>query len=255
MPSGGSGGATPQGCDPAQSKQTREVVAKAIDGLFLKKDASAVDQYWADPYLQHNPIAKSGLSTFKSLIGGFVTSGSFNYELFLTLGECDLGVVYGRYSQTGVIFDMFRVKDGKIMEHWDSENGASESTGIVPLAETADASRNHQRFLDFANQVLIPGDYAKAGDFLSESFTEHHGGKATGLEAFENFVEADGVTYTKVHHVIADGNYVFAISEGKRGGSSFGFYDLFRVEGGKFVEHWDARRSVPSSTMSGLPIF
>ena len=58
-----------------------------------------------------------------------------------------------------------------------------------------------------------------------------------------------------MHHLIVDGNYVFAVSEGKRGAAGFGFYDLFRLEGGKVAEHWDARRSIPSSTTSGLPIF
>jgi predicted SnoaL-like aldol condensation-catalyzing enzyme len=58
-----------------------------------------------------------------------------------------------------------------------------------------------------------------------------------------------------VHHVIADGNLVFTLSEGKLGGSAYAFYDLFRVEAGAIVEHWDSRRKVPASTASGLGIF
>ncbi|AUX46458.1 uncharacterized protein SOCE26_079640 [Sorangium cellulosum] len=30
---------------------------------------------------------------------------------------------------------------------------------------------------------------------------------------------------------------------------------MFRVDSGKIVEHWDSRRTVPGSTMSGLGIF
>ena len=105
------------------------------------KDATAIDRYWADPYLQHNPIARSGVATFKSLIGGLVMGASFSYQHLLTLADCDLAVVYGRYAQTGVIFDMFRLRDGKIMEHWDSESGASESSGLDPH----DAGRPHRQ--------------------------------------------------------------------------------------------------------------
>lgn len=51
------------------------------------------------------------------------------------------------------------------------------------------------------------------------------------------------------------GNFVFVLSEGTRRGSAMGFYDLYRLADGNLAEHWDSARSVPSSTMSGLPIF
>ncbi|AUX43401.1 uncharacterized protein SOCE26_048490 [Sorangium cellulosum] len=59
---------------------------------------------------------------------GIVSSSSFSYQRLRTFAECDLVVVQGRYSGTGVIFDMFRVKDEKIMEHWDSRRVVPGST-------------------------------------------------------------------------------------------------------------------------------
>jgi hypothetical protein len=61
------------------------------------------------------------------------------------------------------------------------------------------------------------------------------------------------VAYSKVQHVIADGDFVFALSEGKRGSENFWFYDLFRVR-----ERQTGRAlglAVPASTASGLAIF
>lgn len=232
------------------------LVAKAIDELFIQKDITAVDRYWSDPYYQHNPIAKSGVATFKSLMGSVVSSSSFSYQRYIALAECDLGVVYGRYSQTGAIFDMFRVRDGKIMEHWDSDSNSSAGAITVPaLNESAPRAESRALFLDFAAKVLVGGDRTQASTFLSASYSEHHGSGGTGPSALTSWLTSENVTYVKVHHLIADGNYVFALSEGKRGSTAFGFYDLFRVDGGKLVEHWDARRQVPSSTMSGLGIF
>jgi predicted SnoaL-like aldol condensation-catalyzing enzyme len=253
--SAGDGGASAK-CDASVSRSNRELVSKAIDQLFFEKDIAAVDRYWADPYYQHNPIAKSGVSTFKSLMGSLVSSSSFSYQRLLTLAECDLVVVYGRYSQTGVIFDMFRVRDAKIMEHWDSDtNQASESSDLDAFDESAPTSENRALFANFSEVVLLGGQRARASEFSSASYTEHHGAPASGAGALTAYLEAENVSYTKVHHVIVDGNYVFALSEGKRGTAEFGFYDLFRVEAGKLAEHWDSRRSVPSSTMSGLGIF
>ena len=48
---------------------------------------------------------------------------------------------------------------------------------------------------------------------------------------------------------------MFTLSEGKLGSAGYGFYDLFRLDAGAIVEHWDSRRAVPASSMSGLAIF
>jgi predicted SnoaL-like aldol condensation-catalyzing enzyme len=109
--------------------------------------------------------------------------------------------------------------------------------------------------LSFSEAILLGGEPERASDLLSATYVEHHGTGATGPTAFAAFLEAESVSYARVHHVIADGNYVFALSEGARGAVDYGFYDLFRVEAGRLAEHWDSRRAVPSSTMSGLGIF
>ncbi|WP_437865901.1 nuclear transport factor 2 family protein [Sorangium sp. So ce363] len=254
---GGSGaGGSGSRCDPEESRANKALVAQAIDALFVQKDVSAIDRYWADPYLQHNPIATSGVATLKNLMRGIVTSGSFSYQRLRTFGECDLVVVQGRYSQTGVIFDMFRVKDDRIMEHWDSDsNQASATDGPKDVEDEALTGQNRAHVLSFIDAVLIGGAHARASEFLGASYVEHRDTDASGPAALVEYVKDEGISYVKVHHVIADGNFVFTLSEGKRNNAAFGFYDLFRVEGGDIVEHWDSRRSVPNSTMSGLPIF
>ena len=46
--------------------------------------------------------------------------------------------------------------------------------------------------------------------------------------------------FEKTHKILAEGNFVLTISEGKFGkGEPTSFYDLFRLEDGKIVEHWD----------------
>jgi predicted SnoaL-like aldol condensation-catalyzing enzyme len=242
---------------PALRSSVARIVAwrpRRFEELFIDKDLGAIDRYWAEPYSQHNPIAKSGVMTFRSLMSGLVSSAQFKYELYLALADCDLAVVYGRYSQTGTIFDMFRIKNGKLMEHWDSESsvGAAAASLDGLFVERANVQEARALFSAFA-EPLLAGDAARAEGFLSASFVEHGG--ATGPSAFTALLRTDTISYTKVHHVIVDGNFVFALSEGKRGAEPHGFYDLFRVEAGKLAEHWSARRKVPASTASGLGIF
>ena len=50
----------------------------------------------------------------------------------------------------------------------------------------------------------------------------------------------------KTHRIIAEGNFVVFHSEGEWGGKPQSFFDLFRVEDGKIVEHWDVIQEIPS---------
>ena len=52
------------------------------------------------------------------------------------------------------------------------------------------------------------------------------------------------MVYTTNHKVLGEGNFVLSISEGSFAGKATSFYDLFRVENGKIVEHWDVMESI-----------
>jgi predicted SnoaL-like aldol condensation-catalyzing enzyme len=135
-----------------------------------------------------------------------------------------------------VIFDLFRVKEGKLVEHWDSDsNQASDAGGATEPMNPEQTGANRSVVLAYLEQ--------QASHYLASDYVDHRAATASTL------------TYTKVHHVVADGSLVFALSEGTLDGKPYGFYDLFRLEGGKLAEHWDSRRAVPAMTASGLGIF
>ena len=52
--------------------------------------------------------------------------------------------------------------------------------------------------------------------------------------------------YDTVHQVLAQGNFVLAVSEGTFGGAATSYYDLWRVENGKIAEHWDVMETIAS---------
>jgi predicted SnoaL-like aldol condensation-catalyzing enzyme len=45
--------------------------------------------------------------------------------------------------------------------------------------------------------------------------------------------------FTRNHMILNERNFVLSVSEGRYSGDYVSFYDLFRMENGKFVEHWD----------------
>ena len=52
------------------------------------------------------------------------------------------------------------------------------------------------------------------------------------------------MVYDEVHMVLAQGNFVLAVSEGTFGGAPTSYYDLWRVENGKIAEHWDVMETI-----------
>lgn len=218
--------------------------------LFIETDATAFTEFWADPYLQHNPIADSGVDVFWGFFESQVAAGNPLYDMELVIGECDLVLFHGSWG-TGAMFDMLRIEAGKIVEHWDAP-----SSGLGGTTTTGDSSLsaiNKQFVLDFTD-LLIAGDATAASSSLSDSFTSHNGELGGGGSSFVTWWEGRDVTYTKVHHVIADGEFVFTMTEGMDGSQGYGFYDLYRVVAGEITEHWDGGRRMEDG-VSGLGIF
>ena len=50
--------------------------------------------------------------------------------------------------------------------------------------------------------------------------------------------------YTKTRQLLAQGNFVLAVSEGTFGGAPTSYYDLWRLENGKIAEHWDVMETI-----------
>lgn len=62
------------------------------------------------------------------------------------------------------------------------------------------------------------------------------------------------MAYTQSPLVVAEGNFVLVGSEGTFGGQATAFFDLFRLEEGRIVEHWDVIADIPSGDLpAGYP--
>jgi predicted SnoaL-like aldol condensation-catalyzing enzyme len=99
--------------------------------------------------------------------------------------------------------------------------------------------------------VLMGKAPERITDYIStEGYAQHNPAIADDLQglttALEDMAE-QGITmrYDTLHQVIGEGNFVLAMSEGEFAGEPTAFYDLFRVENGKVVEHWDVLQTIP----------
>jgi predicted SnoaL-like aldol condensation-catalyzing enzyme len=78
-----------------------------------------------------------------------------------------------------------------------------------------------------------------------------------GLSAAMEAMAKQGVSfkYHQVQQLIAEGNFVLALSKGEFGGQTTQFLDLFRLEKGKMVEHWDVIQDTSTNVPHSNSIF
>ena len=116
----------------------KALISKVMQAVFVRRDSSVVQQHFAKDYVQHNPMIPNGRDAIPSLMSR-LTAG-FLYEPGMIIAEGELVMIHGRYTGWGpkpmVAVDIFRVVDGKLVEHWDvlqEEIPASASANGNPM--------------------------------------------------------------------------------------------------------------------------
>ena len=102
------------------TRSNKAIVLEVLRRAFIDRDPTVVEQLFDTNYKQHNPQIPDGPSAIAKLIP---TLTALKYEPGMTVAEGDLVMVHGRYTGWGpkpmVAVDIFRVKDGRVVEHWD----------------------------------------------------------------------------------------------------------------------------------------
>lgn len=158
-----------------------------------------------------------------------------------------------------VAFDIFRFDaEGKIAEHWDNlaakadpnPSGHTQIDNVAPVKDLDKTEANRELVKNFLYDVMQGNNPQKTPDYFDgDAYIQHNTGIADGLSglgaALAALAEAGiQMIYTTVHQVLAQGDYVLAVSEGTFGGAPTSYYDLWRVENGKIAEHWDVMETI-----------
>jgi len=134
-------GAAPSAAEvgPAQQEVNRQVVLAFYQKGLNEKDVDGALAYVGKSYVQHNPNAGDGSEGFRKFVG-------FLREKFPnSRGEIKRSFVDGDYvilhvhvvrepgTRGNAVVDIFKLENGKIIEHWDvvqpiPENPANSNT-------------------------------------------------------------------------------------------------------------------------------
>ena len=103
-------------------EKNKELVLKAFDTLFNKRDYAAAERYWSPNYIQHSAHIEPGRDGLFKLIKSIPPT--LKYEPGTIVAEKDSVIVHGRFSGMGlpvnwIAADIVRIKDDVLVEHWD----------------------------------------------------------------------------------------------------------------------------------------
>ena len=103
-------------------EKNKELVLKAFDTLFNKRDYAAAEKFWSPRYIQHSAYIEPGRDGLFKLIKSIPPT--LKYEPGTIVAEGDFVIVHGRFSGFGqpvnwIAADIVRIKNGVLVEHWD----------------------------------------------------------------------------------------------------------------------------------------
>jgi predicted SnoaL-like aldol condensation-catalyzing enzyme len=117
----------------AQQEQNKRIVTEFYDKALNQKDFDAAATYFGPHYIQHNPTARDGIEGFKAFIQllreKFPNSHSEIKHAYADGDYVILHVHAVREPGTRglAIVDIFRLVNGKIVEHWDVRQDIPET--------------------------------------------------------------------------------------------------------------------------------
>ena len=130
------------------------------------------------------------------------------------------------------------------------------AAGSTPQEET-----NKQVVLDFYEKALNQKDFEAAARHFGPRYIQHNPLAADGIEGFKKFIEFRREKFpnakSEIKRALVDGDFVILHVHGIRepGERGVAIIDIFRLENGKIVEHWDVIQPIPEKAANDNGMF
>ena len=254
----------------AKTMSKKETVGTFL-GAVMQADTITMRELANADYIQHNPFIPTGLEPFIQMLPVLQehNTQAENIRMFEDGNYVFMHNIWRNAQPFGaeemVSFDIIRLdENGKVAEHWDAltplvketASGRSQTDGPTEVTDLDKTEENKALAMALVEDVLMGKAPEKITEYIStEMYHQHNPQIKDGLEgineAIEYLVSQNNMfQYTKIHKVLGEGNFALTISEGKWNGTNNVFYDLFRMENGKIVEHWDVIQAIPTEGLA-----
>ncbi len=237
---------------------------EAMIDIFRKKDPTAVDRYFAESFIQHDPNITDGLAGMKTFAADVAPSPAADITICRTLVDGDFVLLHSRYDGVGrygapaIAFDLFRFKDGKIVEHWGGQepeappnlSGRTQVDGPTEVLDRDKTEANRTLVRTYRETVMVSLRFDRIEEFIEGAHYAQHASKigdgiARLRDRIASVAKEGGQLFLTPRRFVAEGNFVLVLTEGELPSGPTALYELFRVENGKIVEHWDVLTPIP----------
>lgn len=263
----------------------KRIVFDMYRSVFAAGQVEAIDRYFSPGYQEHSQIRRNGIEALKEQVTSEVARQNeipANLPGLVTLiAEGDFVVLaqVSHYAEpdgsgntyTSTRFDLYRLQDGLIVEHWDSAQlrpglnlPAADAGGPLPVVGVQGLAQHAMLMNEdpqlFANKRLaydlwrhLPeaGREEMAALYLDEIYIQHNPNAATGRDGVQVYFSQrpDSAIDTWLEDPlvasVAEGDLVLQVLQEERQHPDTGetyyvaWFDLFRVQDNLLIEHWD----------------
>ncbi|WP_196938362.1 nuclear transport factor 2 family protein [Sphingobacterium pedocola] len=235
--------------------------AEAIQNSIETETLAEIGLIHPESYKQHNPNVATGLQAILALHEQMPMEKVYT-NVVRKFQDGDIGFVHVDYFlfEHTAAFDIHRFENGVSVEHWDNlqtnsrklnKSGRTMTDGKTKAVDHHKTDDNKRLAQNFVKNVLVNGQIdLVSAYFRNDELIQHNPYMGDGVQEFLNVLaqwKKDGKPqiYNKIHKVLGEGNFVLVLSEGSFWGEHAAFYDLYRIEQDKIVEHWDVIEAIP----------
>lgn len=236
---------------------------QAMIEIFRNRNSISIDRFFSDQFVQHDPNIADGLSGLRAFVKEVMNSPTTNITIYRTVVDGDIVMLHSKceswpgFSGPVIAFDLFRFKDGKIVEHWGGQtsetvpnlSGHTQVDGPTAVIDRERTEVNRTLVRNFKQVVTVELRFDRVDEFIEgDHYIQHASKVGDGVARMK--ARVSGVVTPSADRVliprryIAEGNFVLCLVEARTGPPTAN-YDLFRVENGKIAEHWDVLSAIP----------
>ncbi|MEM7338751.1 MAG: nuclear transport factor 2 family protein [Actinomycetota bacterium] len=237
-----------------------------MEGIRDGNARQAVETYTGDRYTQHSTGVRDGVEGFVEFFEPFIERNTDrNIEIVRSVVDGRFVFLQAAQELNGgesrwVTTDLFDT-DGnhRIIEHWDvihelggtNPAGRTQVDGATEITDLHLTEANKAVVMRLMTEAFCEEPTASFGDFISaETYMNHNPDAPDGLEALMEMdrmsrKSGERLFYKKVYQVVGQGNFVVSFAHQVWNDIDYAAFDIFRLEDGLIVEHWDNVETLP----------